>query len=94
MDIDPPIAMTDTVADSDAEELRGRLHEFNSQQTGYRDGRSLACFLRDSGGKLIAGIDGFTWGGYARIEYVWVEAPDFTRSSAGSSCIRSALTFR
>ena len=67
------ITMTDTVADLDAAELRGHVHEFNAEQTGYRDGRSLACFLRDAGGRLVAGIDGFTWGGYARIQYVWVD---------------------
>jgi GNAT superfamily N-acetyltransferase len=30
--------------------------------------------LRDEDGALVAGSDGFTWGGYARVELLWVEA--------------------
>jgi ribosomal protein S18 acetylase RimI-like enzyme len=67
------IEITDTVADSERAELRARLYEFNAERTGFRDGRALACFLREAGGRLVAGIDGFTWGGYARIENVWVD---------------------
>ena len=67
------IEITDTVADSDRSELRSRLYEFNAERTGYHDGRALSCFLREAGGRLVAGIDGFTWGGYARIENVWVD---------------------
>lgn len=59
----------------DAEELRGRLFAFNEERTGYRDGQALACYLRDADGHLIAGLDGFTWGGYGRIEYLWVDEP-------------------
>ncbi len=49
------------------------MYEYNAGTTGYRDGRSLSCFLRDENGKLLAGLDGFSRGGYARIEYLWVE---------------------
>src|SRR5262249_38744041 len=61
-------------SDADSAELKERLIEFNFDATGYRDGRDLSCFLRDDGGVLYAGIDGFTWGGYAHIEYLWVDA--------------------
>jgi GNAT superfamily N-acetyltransferase len=67
------IVITDSAADEDSAALRNALHEFNFEATGYRDGRALSCFLRDQSGVLVAGIDGFTWGGYARIEYLWVE---------------------
>jgi ribosomal protein S18 acetylase RimI-like enzyme len=67
------IVIRDTADDAEISALRQRIHEFNFETTGYRDGRSLSCFLYD-GGELIAGIDGFTWGGYARIDYLWVDA--------------------
>ena len=60
------VDITDRGSPSDAAELRDRLHEYNFDATGYRDGRSLSCFLRDVDGQLIAGLDGFTWGGYAK----------------------------
>ena len=66
------IVIRDTASDADGAELRDAIHEFNVATTGYRDGRSLSCFLRDDEGALVAGIDGFTWGGYARVDYLWV----------------------
>src|SRR5262245_22685427 len=61
-------------SDAESAELRDKLNEYNFTTTGYRDGRSLSCFLRDANGTLYAGIDGFTWGGYARVETLWVDA--------------------
>ena len=61
----------DTASDADSAALRGEIHAFNFAATGYHDGAALSCFLRD-GAELVAGIDGFTWGGYARIDYLWV----------------------
>jgi ribosomal protein S18 acetylase RimI-like enzyme len=69
------IAIADRADPSDESALRGAVTAFNFDVTGYRDGRSLSCFLRDESGRLVAGIDGFTWGGYAKIEYLWVDAP-------------------
>jgi len=71
--VDRAIVIGDSRADADAAALRDAVHEFNFVTTGYRDGRNLACFLHDNSGRLVAGIDGFTWGGYARIEYLWVD---------------------
>jgi GNAT superfamily N-acetyltransferase len=68
----PPIEISDTASPADEAGLRRALFEFNYRATGYRDGRSLSCFLRGDDGQLLAGIDGFTWGGYARIDYLWV----------------------
>jgi GNAT superfamily N-acetyltransferase len=67
------IVISDVASDADAAELRDALHEYNFDATGYRDGKALSCFLH-ADGRLIAGIDGFTWGGYARVEYLWVDA--------------------
>jgi ribosomal protein S18 acetylase RimI-like enzyme len=68
------VVISDAAADEDSAALQHALYEFNFETTGYRDGRGLCCFLRDGNGVLVAGIDGFTWGGYARIEYLWVDA--------------------
>jgi GNAT superfamily N-acetyltransferase len=69
---DPDIEISDVAAPADEAALSDALTEFNCRVTGYRDGRSLSCFLRDDDRQLIAGVDGFTWGGYARIERLWV----------------------
>jgi ribosomal protein S18 acetylase RimI-like enzyme len=67
------IVIRGTERPQDADELRRALHAFNEERTGYHDGTALTCYLRDGNGHLIAGLDGFTWGGYGRIEYLWVE---------------------
>jgi GNAT superfamily N-acetyltransferase len=66
------VVIRDSATDAEVAELRDAIHEFNYDATGYRDGLSLSCFLRDDDRALVAGIDGFTWGGYARVEYLWV----------------------
>ena len=42
----------------------------------------MGCFLRDSDGQLIAGLGGFTWGGYAKDEWLWVR-DDHRRRGCG-----------
>src|SRR5439155_867768 len=66
------VVIRDSATDAEVAELRDAIHEFNYAATGYRDGLSLSCFLRADDGALVAGIDGFTWGGYARVDYLWV----------------------
>ena len=63
--MDWDIEIQDTAAPADELALRNAIHEYNFATTGYRDGKSLSCFLRDDANALVAGIDGFTWGGYA-----------------------------
>ena len=52
--------------------MRAALHEYNVATTGYHDGLDFSCLLRDDG-RLIAGIAGFTWGGYARVDLLWID---------------------
>jgi ribosomal protein S18 acetylase RimI-like enzyme len=68
------IRIVDEASAENRTELEDEINEFNMQATGYRDGRWLSCFLRDEDGALVAGIHGFTWGGYAQIEFLWVAA--------------------
>ena len=67
------VSISDVAEDRDIAELRDAVHAYNEETTGFRDGLALSCFVRDDDGQLVAGIDGFTWGGYARVEYLWVE---------------------
>lgn len=69
------IRISDAVTADDRSELEERLHAFNVESTGFRDARDLSCLLRDAEGTLVAGIDGFTWGGYAHVEVLWVSEP-------------------
>lgn len=74
----------------DADELRALLFAFNEDRTGYEDGQALNCFLRDADGSLVAGLDGFTWGGYGRIEYLWVRE-DHRGRGLGKQLVEAAV---
>jgi len=52
--------------------LTERIYEFNSEATGYFDGRFLGAVLRSATGGVVAGLSGHTWGGCCEIESLWV----------------------
>jgi ribosomal protein S18 acetylase RimI-like enzyme len=52
--------------------LADRICKFNSQATGYFDGKLLAGSIRDDASKVIAGFSGHTSGGRCYISHVWV----------------------
>lgn len=52
--------------------LEDRLYEFNVEQTGCTDGQIIASFARDALGRIDAGIAGWSWGGSAEIDLLWV----------------------
>jgi hypothetical protein len=54
------VHMTDEVDEAGVEDLRNAVIAFNVAATGYSDGASLGCLLRDQAGRLIAGLDGFS----------------------------------
>jgi GNAT superfamily N-acetyltransferase len=83
------IVIADVASAADRQELEERLFEYNRERTGYDDGRDLSCFIRDADGALVAGIDGFTWGSYARIVHLWVE-PSRRGEGLGSRLIAAA----
>ncbi len=70
-----PIVFQEEPSRADLDELKDAIDAFNYDATDFRDGRMLTALLRDDAGALVAGISGFTWGGYARIEYLFVAAP-------------------
>jgi len=61
----------------------------NVAATGYDDGVALACFVHDERGDLVAGLEGFTWGGYAMVEWLWVRE-DHRGHGLGQRLVRSA----
>jgi GNAT superfamily N-acetyltransferase len=53
--------------------LHERLYEFNVQRTGLADGRWLT-FRAQVEGQLAGGLHGWTWGGSAWVDVLWVAA--------------------
>ena len=54
--------------------LADRVYEFNSELTGYIDGKLLGGSIRNCIGEVIAGFSGHTWGGCCVIAHLWVHA--------------------
>jgi GNAT superfamily N-acetyltransferase len=67
------IVIEDQPSPADVAFVEERINEFNFATTGHRDGRELACFVRGDAGEIVAGLTGFTWGGYCRVSFLWVE---------------------
>ena len=57
---------------ADVQFLDDQIYAFNVEQTGIKDGKLLAIFVRDEDHKIMAGIYGWTWGGCCGIRYLWV----------------------
>jgi GNAT superfamily N-acetyltransferase len=83
------IRMTDEVDEGGVEELRKAVIAFNVAATEFADRASLGCLLRDEQRRPVAGIDGLAWGGYAMIEWLWVDA-DRRHEGLGSRLVRRA----
>ena len=64
----------DHCASADRDFLSDRINEFNVEATGIKDGRELAIIVRDDQSSIIAGLYGWTWGGFCEIETLWVDA--------------------
>jgi GNAT superfamily N-acetyltransferase len=67
-----PVQVTDRTDPSVAARLGQEIDAFNMAATGLDDGRDLFALVRDEGGALVAGVDGWTWGGTCWIEHLWV----------------------
>jgi GNAT superfamily N-acetyltransferase len=83
------LELTDDPALADVDFLDERIYEFNESRTGYRDGRKLAIFKRDERGEIVAGLWGWTWGGYGEIKTLWVHE-SLRRSGLGTRLLQAA----
>jgi GNAT superfamily N-acetyltransferase len=64
------------LGDAQCQELEAflvdRIYEFNSEATGYFDGKLLGASIRNEVGEVIAGLSGHTWGGCCEVSHLWV----------------------
>jgi GNAT superfamily N-acetyltransferase len=59
----------------DIARLETRVAEQTARISGHpvESERPLAVFVRDDDGALVAGVFGWTWGGCAELQHLWVE---------------------
>jgi ribosomal protein S18 acetylase RimI-like enzyme len=69
---DDDLRIEDDPRREDVALLDERLYEFNASASGVDDGRSLAIFVRDGDGTIVAGLHGWTWGGTGFVQAIWV----------------------
>jgi GNAT superfamily N-acetyltransferase len=60
---------------ADVELLERRVAAETARSTGRTDDpeSQLAIFVRDDDGTIVAGIYGWTWGGCAELQHLWVD---------------------
>ena len=88
-----PIEVTFLTSEPECEALGAfladRIYEFNTKATGYFDGKLLAGCIRNISGEVIAGYNGYTWGGCCELAHVWVHE-DHRGRGLGAILLRSA----
>jgi GNAT superfamily N-acetyltransferase len=85
----PRIVFEEVPSRDDLDALKNAIDAFNYETTGFRDGRYLVAFVRDDDGRMIAGLSGFTWGGYAKVEFLWIAEPQ-RRAGLGRRLLTAA----
>jgi ribosomal protein S18 acetylase RimI-like enzyme len=76
-------------AREDVDFLQDQNNTYNIAQTGVPFGGSLACFVRNDKGEIVAGLYGYTWGDCCQIEDLWVHA-DLRGQGYGTRILRAA----
>jgi len=69
--------------------LSQSLHDYNSNQTGVRDERRLAIFVRDKAGQIVAGLSGWTFYGWLAVDLLWVRE-DLRHQGFGDQLLQAA----
>jgi GNAT superfamily N-acetyltransferase len=81
--------VSDDADHEDLQFLEQQVNEYNFAATGIRDAKLLAMFLRDSSGRIYAGLSGHTWGGVGELRFLWVDEPK-RRAGIGTRLLRGA----
>jgi GNAT superfamily N-acetyltransferase len=66
--------VSESATPEDLQFLEEQINEYNFAITGIRDARLLVILLRESAGRIYAGLSGHTWGGVAEVRFLWVDA--------------------
>ncbi len=69
--------------------LDERIYEYNVAATNIHDGRMMYFAVRDVQGDTIAGLSGWTWGGCAAVEFLWVRE-DWRGKGFGTQLLAAA----
>ena len=86
----PAITVTDTLDPADVAVIAEGLAAYNYSQTGYRDHRPLAVFVRDPAtGKVVGGLYGRTSFGLVYVERFFLPE-DLRRERIGSRVLAMA----
>ena len=88
MDLDNLVIETDPSLE-DVRFLDDRLYDYNTEQTGVKDGNGLAIFIRDEQQTIQAGIEGWTWNGDCYIRSLWVHRA-LRGKGVGTTLLQSA----
>jgi len=83
------LRVEDAPASRDVEMLNDHLYRHNAAITGCDDGRSLAIFVRDRAGTMVAGLHGWTWGGTGFVQAIWIR-DDLRGRGLGSKLLAAA----
>ena len=73
----------------DVQFLEDQLNAYNMQRAQAYDGRSLAIFVRDDQGQIIAGLSAYTWAGLCEVEMLWVHE-ELRSQGYGSQLLHAA----
>jgi GNAT superfamily N-acetyltransferase len=87
-----PDDVTLSLSDEDrelADRLDDEIYAFNVEATGLADGRMLTIRAVDPSGALVAGLSGWTWGGCAYVDVLWVRA-DLRHQGVGTRLLDAA----
>ena len=73
----------------DVEMLYARITESNLAATGLPSAEPISAWLRDDSGEIEAGVYGWSWGGTAEVDLLWVT--ESRRRSGAASALLAAF---